>query len=535
MVVFALMIALVGCYGGNPEATSSKEPQVLRITAGNEIPTMDSTGTLDVLSQRVINNTFEGLYRFGKDSKPIPGIAKSYEKSKDGQTYTFHLRKNAKWSNGTPVTAQDFIYAWKKSLHPDTLSAYAYLFNDIKNAAAIQDKESRLYGKVDELGVRALDDSTLEVKLEKPVPYFLSLMAFPSFFPQNEAFVERQGDKYGLETKHLIFNGPFVLSTWNHEEGWELKKNPTYWDADTVKLEKVEVKVVKDTSTAVNLYEAGHIDKVNLSADFVDQYQDSPEYSTMKKPEMYFIRMNQKNRFLNNKHIRKAIDMGWDKKEMANRILNNGSLPAFYLVPQNFVTGPKGKDFRAKYGNFNTGTVQEAKNHWKKGLKELGVKQVKLELLSYDGELSKTITSYIRNQLEKNLPGLSLTINRQPNKQKIALETKMDYELSYSGWNPDFQDPITFVDLFVSNGPYNWSDYKNPKVDQLVNEAKNEKNPAKRWSRLQKAEQILVENDTVISPMFQTGQAQLMKPYVKGFVSHPLAVEASYKWTVIEK
>ncbi|MDR6224906.1 peptide ABC transporter substrate-binding protein [Desmospora profundinema] len=532
ILLFVFIFAFVGCYGESSQSGAEMQ-QVLRITAGNEIPTMDSTGTLDVLSQSVINNVFEGLYRFGKDSKPIPGIARSHEVSQDGKTYTFHLRK-AKWSNGTPVTAHDFIYAWKKSLHPDSLSIYAYLFDDIKNAAAIQDKSSSLYGNVDKLGVKAIDDYTLEVKLEKPVPYFLSLVSFPSFFPQNEEFVDSQGDQYGLETEHLIFNGPFILDNWKHEEGWELKKNPDYWDADTVKLDKVKVKVVKDTSTAVNLYESNDIDIVNLSAEFVDSYQDSPEYSTMVKPEVYFIRMNQKNEFLKNRHIRKAIDLGWDKKELTEQILNNGSLPAYYLVPKDFVTGPDGRDFRSEYSDFNTGGVKEAKKHWEKGLKELGVNQVELELLSYDDELSKTVTSYIRNQLETNLPGLSLRINRQPNKQKIVLESKMDYELSYSGWNPDFQDPITFVDLFVSDGPYNWSDYKNPEADRLVYAAKSESDAKERWSLLQEAERIFIEEDAVISPMFQTGQARLMKPYVKGYVSHPLAVSASYKWTYME-
>ncbi|KIL74002.1 Oligopeptide ABC transporter [Bacillus badius] len=245
--------------------------------------------------------------------------------------------------------------------------------------------------------------------------------------------------------------------------------------------------------------------------------------------------MNQKNKNLSNVNIRKAIDMGWDKKGAAEKLLNNGSIPAHYLVPKDFTFDEGKKDFRAKYEGFNTEGVEKAQDHWQKGLKELGVKNLELELLSYDSEDRKKISEYVKNQLEKNLPGLTVNINQQPNKQKLALESSLQYDLSYSGWTPDFQDPITFIDLYVSDGPYNWSNFSNKKFDQLVMKAKADPSDLKeRWRNLQEAEKILIEEEAAISPMYQSGSAQLRKQYVKGYIAHPFGVGASYKWVEIK-
>lgn len=534
---------LSGCYGGESKKTVSenkpnktegkKTEQVLNLAEGGEIPTLDTLGLFDALSSRTMNNIFEGLYRLDEKSKPIPGMAEKYDVSKDGKVYTFHIRTNEKWSNGTPVTAKDFEFAWKRALHPDTLSPNSYLFNDIKNAAEIQDKESSLYGKVNELGIKAVDDHTFQVELKQPIPYFISLITYPLFFPQNKDFVESQGDKYALEVKNLIYNGPFVLDSWEHEAGWVYKKNPDYWDADTVKLEQINVKVVKEIATKVNLYEAGQIDLTEISSEYVNQFKNSPDYSTLLKPEIFFIRMNQKNKYLANVNIRKAIDMGWDKKAAAESLLNNGSIPAYYLVPKDFSFDADGKDFRSKYSGFNQDGIEKAKEYWEKGLKELGIKGMELEFLSYDSEDRKKVSEYIKNQLEKNLPGMKIKINQQPNKQKLELESNQRYDLTYSGWSPDFQDPITFIDLYLSNGPNNWSSYKNKEFDRLVMAAKNNPSNLKvRWENLQEAERILIEEDAAISPMYQSGLVQLTKPYVKGYFFHPFSI--SYKWTSIE-
>lgn len=548
-----IVLALAGCYGksnetskpsstpetkgseNNQSSASSTEDQTLNLYAANEIPTLRTNGVIDGLSGTIMSNIFEGLYRVDKDQKLVPGIAKEHEVSDDGKTYTFHLREDAKWSNNKPVTAHDFIFGWHRALHPDTLSPHSYEMDSIVNAVEIQDKNHELYGKVEALGVKALDDFTLEVQLKHAIPYFLDTLTNNIlFYPQNGEFLNSQGDNYALEPENLIYNGPFILDSWKHEEGWVLKKNPTYWDAGNVKMETINFKVVKDVSTGVNLYDSGSVDMTNLSSEFVDLYQGSPDFQSSLKREVYFIRFNHQNKYLSNVNIRKAIDMGWNKKEAAELILKNGSIPAYYLIPEKMVTVTDGSDFRSKYGNFNDEGIEKAQELWQKGLEELGTDKVELEFLSYDDDQRKSVAEYIKNQLEKNLPGLTVNINQQPNKQKLALEGKLEYDMTHSGWRSGIADPTDFMSIHLSDGPYNWQGYVSDDYDRLVKKAQVDfTNLEERYNNLQDAERILIEKDVVISPMYQASNAYLLKPYVKGFVTHPDST-FSYKWTYIE-
>ncbi|MFG3435488.1 peptide ABC transporter substrate-binding protein [Lysinibacillus fusiformis] len=551
-VLLALMlVVLVGCYGkdnttsGNTtnnnetdhassDGDDTNASQELHLVATGDLTTMSSLGSVDALAVTAMNSVFEGLYRIGPENTPIPGMAESHEVSEDGTVYTFKIRKDAVWSNGTPVTAHDFEYAWKRAINPETQAIYSYLMLDIKNAANVQTEEDPLYGKVEEIGIKAINDETLEVQLNAPIPYFISLTTYAPFFPLNKEFTESQGDQYALEAENMIYNGPFMMESWQHGQGWTFVKNESYWDKDTVKLTKITQKIVKDTATAVNLYEAGEIDTAELSSEYVAQYKDSPEYSTFLKPNTYFIRMNHENKYLSNLNIRKAIDMAWDKQGFADVILQDGSIPAYYLVPQGLSTDDKGNDFRDGNGDMNKTNIELAKEAWATGLKELGVDQVKLEFLTYDRAESKKAAEFIKNQLETNLEGLELTINMQPNKQKLALEGAVDFDLDYGGWGPDYQDPMTYIELFGSTAYYNQSNYKNEKVDALIKQAKTTSNVTERWELMQQAEKLMME-DVAFAPTFQKGLSRLTKPYVKNLYEHPFSADISYKWVEIVK
>ncbi|WP_050615514.1 peptide ABC transporter substrate-binding protein [Bacillus testis] len=540
VVLMALMVTMAACssYSSNgngkngKETGGSKKEQVLNLTA-NDIATLNSLGSYEAGSTVVMSNIFEGLYRLDEESKPVEGIAESHDVSDDQKKYTFHLRKNAKWSNGTPVTAHDFEYAWKKAVGAETLSPFSFLMAQIKNASAIQTPSDPLYNKPDKLGVKATDDYTLEVELDNPTPYFLSLVTIPVYYPQNKEFVEAQGDQYALGTDKIIYNGPFILNNWKQGTSWTYKKNPDYWDAKNVKLETINATVLKETSTAVNMYEAGQLDAVGVTAEFVDQYKSSDEFSTHLDSTIYFIRMNQQNKNLANVNIRKALYIGWDKQGL-EKILNDGSVPAGYVVPKEFVFDEEGNDFRSKYESFNKTDIDQAVEYWNKGLEELGVDKMTLEFLSYDAESTKTVAQYVKNQWEKNLPGLTININQQPNKQKLELETKQEYELTYSGWVPIYQDAITLLEIFHSENAYNWMNFSNPKVDALIDSSYSEADTKKRWNNLQEAEKIILEDLAGVSPMFQNGTAILQKPYVKGIARHTYGTGVSYKWAYIE-
>jgi len=311
-------------------------------------------------------------------------------------------------------------------------------------------------------------------------------------------------------------------------------KNDKYWDAENVKLEEINTKVVKETSTAVNLYEKGDIDTVGLTSEFVDQYKDNEEFQTRLDSAMFYIQMNFKNKALANKDIRKAIDQGYDKEQMAQVLLNNGSIPAYYYVPKDFVKGPDGADFREGNEGFGSFDATSAKASFEKGLKAVGEKKVTLELLAYDDDNSKKISEFLKGEWEKNLPGIEVKIKQQPFKNKLDLEAKGQFELSFAGWGPDYQDPMTFLDMWMTGGPYNRGGFSSKAYDDLIKSAQKETDQAKRWQSLKDAEKVLLEDEQAISVMYQRGVALMRKPYVKDIVNHSFGADTSYKWASID-
>ncbi|PFT30637.1 peptide ABC transporter substrate-binding protein [Bacillus thuringiensis] len=550
--VLAMSMALTACSGSGGEKKSTTTSsgggeekkaeikyaakQVLNRTENQEIPTMDVSKSTDTLGSQILGNTMEGLYRLDKDNKPIPAVAESSTKSEDGKKYTFKLRKDAKWSNGDPVTAKDFVYGWQRLLDKNTAAEYAFIAFYIKNAEAINKGEKPLT----DLGAKAVDDYTLEVELEKPVPYFLNLMAFPSYYPLNEKFVKEKGDKFGLEADTTLYNGPFVMASWKHEQGWQLKKNDQYWDKKTVKLEEINYSVVKEVATKVNLYDTGSIDFTLLSGEFVDKYKSNKEeYGEYSEASTFFLRLNQKRNGqdtpLKSKKLREAIALSIDKKGLANVILNNGSKATDQLVPKGLATGPDGKDYQDTFKNGLKYDPKKGAAAWEAAKKELGKDQVTIELLSYDDGTAKKIADYFKDQIEKNLKGVTVNTKIQPFKQKLKLESAQDYEVSFAGWSPDYSDPMTFIDMFESKSPYNQMSYSNPKYDEMVAKAGNEllSDPKKRWETLGKAEKLFLEEDAGLIPLYQTGRAYVMKPNVKGIVKHNISPEYSFKWAYV--
>ncbi|PEZ09375.1 peptide ABC transporter substrate-binding protein [Bacillus sp. AFS018417] len=509
---------------------TSSAKQVINLVETAELPTMDTTLTTDGTSSNVMNNTMEGLYRLGKDNKLVPGVAESYEKSPDGKKYTFKLRKDSKWSNGDPVTAKDFVYSWQRAVNPETAAKSAYIMFDVKNAEKINMKQL----PPEQLGVKAVDDYTLEVELDNPVPYFVDLTVYPLFYPLNEKYVKEQGAKHGLEANTTLYNGPFVLSEWKHEQSFQLKKNPSYWDNKTVKLEEINYNIVKDTATAVNLYETNAVDRVYLSAEFVDKYKKGSDFKTTSDPTVFFLRLNEKNPILANKNIRKAISLGFERDAMINTLLNNGSKTAGGLVPADFVKNSDGKDFRKENGNLAKVDLKEAKKYWEAGKKELGKDTIELELLNSDLELNKKMSEYLKGELEKNLPGLKVNIKTQPFAQVLKLESSGDYDISFSGWGPDYPDAMTFLDMFVTNGAQNKMGYSNPKYDEIITKAKKDGSDLQaRWNNLLSAEKMLFD-DAVIAPIYQRGRAYLQRETIQDIYINKYGPELSFKWASVK-
>lgn len=340
---------------------------------------MDPALATDESSFAFLRSIMGGLYRLNLDGKLVPELATDHKVSADGLTWTFKIRENAKWENGDPITANDFVYAWRRAIDPATGSEYGpYLMNNvIKNATAISNGEM----SPDQLGVRAEDDFTLVVELENPTPYFENLTSFGTLFPLNQKFVEAQGDKFATSSDTLLASGPYKLTNWTStSDSWELVKNDNYWDADTVQMDKIHFDVLKDPQTAANLYEEGSVDRVNLTSDLVDQYSGNDDFVTIPNTFVYFIKFNQKaNDALANKNIRAAISRAFDKEAIVHEILNDGSIAANGLVPTGFVSMPESReDFRKVSGDLVTFDKTKAQEYWKKVYRKL--EKIKLNL-----------------------------------------------------------------------------------------------------------------------------------------------------------
>lgn len=520
------------------EETSGEDGEkVLNFTNPENIPTMDSSLATDESSFVYLAATTEGLYRLDAETQTSPGIAEDHEESDDGLTWTFNLRDDAKWQNGDPVTAHDFVYAWQRAVDPDTGSEYGpYMMNGvIKNAEAISKGDK----PVEDLGATAEDDYTLVVELENPTPYFETLTTFGTFFPLNEDFVEEQGDDYAISAENLLANGPYKMANWEStSDSWELEKNEDYWDADEVKMDKLTFEVVKDPQTAVDLYESGVVDRVDLTSDLVDEFSTNDDYVATPDTFVHYIKLNQtNNEALANENVRKAISRAFDKEAMVNEVLNNGSFVANGIIPADFTPMPDTEeDFREVSGDHVLYDVDEAQEYWEKGLEELGTDSVEIELLTDDDETTKTMVEYLANQFSSNLPGLTIDLKKVPKEQRLDLDDSADFEMQVTRWGPDFLDPFTFMNLFTTDSGNNHMDYSNPEYDKLVKDTASDlatDNPA-RYENFLEAEKVLFE-DGAIAPLYQASRAQLISPRVEDVHVNPFGATYEYKWADVNE
>jgi oligopeptide transport system substrate-binding protein len=542
---------LAACSGGNNEdeatpdndsdATGSElaENQEITVLESAEIPSMDSVLAEDTVGFTMINNVNEGLYRLDQEQNPIPALSDGEPTvSEDGTVYTFKLRE-AKWSNGDAVTANDFVYAWQRALLPDSASFYGpYIMTGvIKNADKVK------AGEVDpsELGVKALSDTELEVTLEKPVPYFTALMAFPTFYPQNQKFVEEKGADFAKNAENLIFNGPFKMTSWDGVAAteWTLEKNEEYWDAENVTLTKINYNTSKDPQAAANAFEAGQADvtpKLSTPA-VISQYEGDSRLVTWLEPTEFWLKFNQENEALANKNIRFALSLAFDKDALVNDILQNGSLAANYAVPAEFVKHPEtGEDFREANGDLNAFDAEKAKEYWEKGLAELGVESLELNFLGGDTETSKTVDAFLKDQLQNNLPGLTINLESVPFSVRLDREDTQNYDILHAGWGPDYPDPMTYSDLWLTGGGHNKMSYSNAKYDELVKSAQTElaDKPAERFEALQEAEKVLFE-DAALAGTYQRASNILVNEKLEGFTYHIFGPEYSWKFAKLNK
>lgn len=540
-------LVLAGCYGGSANTKSSNSVSgnstdgggVFNLVVPQEMPTADLSLATDTISFTALNNVYEGIYRLDKDSKPQPaGASELAEVSEDGLTYKIKLREDAKWSNGDPVVAADYVYGWQRTVDAATASEYAYLFAPVANAEEIT------AGKKDksELGIKAVGDHELEITLTKQTPYFQYLLAFPSFFPQKQSVVEENGDAYASASDKAVYNGPFTLTDFDGpgtDTEWSYKKNDNYWDKDAVKLSEIKVSVVKESSTALNLFKDGQADDVILSGELAQQNANDPAYTSVKEARTSYIELNQREADspFKNVNLRKAISYSINRDALVKQVLGDGSVVSTGLIPADMSKNPEtNEDFAKEAGKLVSYDKDKAKEYWEKAKKELGIDSLEFNLMASDDDASKKVIEYIQNSIQENLDGVKVKPTPVPFSVRLDRSSSGDFDTVLGGWAADYADPSSFTDLFVAGNSYNRGQWSNADYDKVVDDSGNKDagDEQARWADLQEATKIMADDMGVI-PVYQKAEGHLVNEKVKGIVHHAAGASWDYKWTYVEE
>lgn len=529
---FLAAATLLTACSSNKSSSSSKSQSISWMNTA-EINTLDASKATDQASYEQINNIEEGLYLLGKNAKVQNALATKTTTSKDGKTWTFTLRKNAKWSNGDPVTAQDFVYSWRRTVDPKTASEYSYLFSGITNADQIVAGKK----KPATLGIKADGKYKLTVTLEKRIPYFKLLMAFPLFFPQNQKFIEKAGSKYGTSSKYMIYNGPFVQEGWTGSNlSWKLVKNKNYWDKKSVKLDNVKFSVQKTPATDYNLYQSGKLDAAFLDASATRSLKGKTGYTQRKMSSTQYLSYNLKKRKeFQNVYLRQAISLAINRKELV-KTLGGAATVADTFDPDGMTT-VGGKDYTDTVRNadtkkYDTYNVALAKQLYKKALKQLGKKSISFTLLGDDDDTAKKAAEFVQSQLETNLK-MDVSVQSIPKKTRLNRMMSGNFDVVSTGWNADFSDPISFLDLQVTGNSYNYGKWSNKTYDKYVAASKTTSSTSERFSDMAKAEQVLLEQQGV-TPLYHPIEAWMVKPNIKGVIYNGAGANYSFKYAYVK-
>lgn len=545
-----MMLGVVGCgsssdTAGSGSATTGTEStgsdtaaagtSDMNVMLETPVESLDPQQATDGTSFEVIADYTDGLMQMDADGQAVPAIAESYDLSDDGLTYTFHLRSDAKWSNGTPVTAADFVFAWQRAVDPAVASEYAYMLSDIgqiKNAAEI------IAGDMDksELGVTAVDDTTLQVELNVPVSYFLSLMYFPTFYPVNEEFFNSCGDTFATSPETTLSNGAFILDSYEPAAtAFHLTKNADYYDAGRIQLSGLSYQVIQDSQQALMSYQTGALDTTLVNGEQVDQVKDDPEFKTVGAGYLWYVSPNMDAvPELANLNVRVALTMAIDRDAITGDVLKDGSAPTYTAVPPEFAAGPDGSDFSAdqtKFADVCTYDATAAADYWTKGLEELGITGLSLDMVVDADDAPQKVAQVLKEQWETTLPGITVNLVVEPKKQRVQDMQDGNYQLGLTRWGPDYADPMTYLGMWVSGNSNNYGLWSNADYDAIIDECTTGDlctDAEGRWERLYDAEQIVMD-EAVIFPLYTQCNAEMLSSKVTGVEYHPVALNRVYK------
>lgn len=523
--IFAVAMSLTfvgslfaGC-GGSKNSTGSDGKTTIKVNIAADPRTIDPGLNNSIEGGQVITNAFEGLTNLDKDEKVVPGVAEKWDVSKDGLTYTFHLRKNAKWSDGKGVTAKDFEYAWKRALDPKTASQYAYQLFYLKNGEAYNQGKTT----ADQVSVTAKDDYTLVATLQNPTPYFLSLTSFPTYDPVRKDVVEKNPTSWATKADTYISNGPYKMVEYKAKNSLNFEKNPNYWDKDNIKIDRIEFKTLENESSYYAAFKTGDLDLIdkppatetpNLLKNGTAKaypYLGTYYYDINVSPQAKAINPDAA-KALSDIKVRKALNLAIDRTSITEKVTKSGEIPAGSFVPKG-TSDSNGKEFTDKEYLPKTADVAQAK----KLLAEAGYPGGKgfpqLEILYNTMQGHQNIAQAIQDMWKKNL-GINVTLKNVERKVHLTQLQNHQFLLGRDGWIADYNDAMTFLDIFTTGNGNNMTGYSNPKYDQLINQAKSEPDKAKRAALMHQAEDQLMI-DLPIIPIYYYTEVVCMNPKLK--------------------
>ena len=531
-----VLLALTTAAGMLAGCGSKTDTDTFRFANDTDIVGMDSTVVDDAMSFNAITAITDGLTTVDVKGNTIPGIAKSWDVSNNGLTYTFHLR-DAKWANGDDVTAQDFVYSWHRIIK--NAGNYAYMLGSegasIKNADSLINLGTAATDEqLNTLGIKATDDKTVVVDLEKNVPYFVGLMSFPCYFPQNQKFVEKCGKNYATKPEYILGNGAYKMTKWIKGNKATFTKNDKYYDAKSVKTKNLEMYLVQDPKTAAQNFDNGKVDYATINSTLVDKYKGKDTFKAIREGYLAYLICNFKADTTANKNLRHALSYAINRKDLCDNILKDGSQPATGFVPAQLCKSPSGKDFREESGKYVDYDVKKAQEYLDAAKKELGTDTITVDLLyGTDESPMDTFAEYLQGSFTK-LKGLKVNMVATVKKDRIYnREASGNFQIACTRWAPDYADPTTFLNVLTSTNSNNYGKWENAQYNSLLKQAQNETDVNKRWNELLEAEKVMMDDMPNI-PVVQTGTAALQAKNVKGLVHNTVSTPYVFKYVTLK-
>ena len=525
-ILLMLVMIVTGCSSPADKAEGKNienpKKKILRANNGSEPGSLDPALAQGTHESWILENIFEGLMTFNENGELVEGMAESYKVSEDGTTYIFTLRDEITWTNGDPVTAEDFEYSWKRALAPETAGNYASILYYIKGAETYNTGK----GPANDVLITALDKKTLEVTLETPITYFLELTAFYTYFPINKNVAETNPD-WAKNPDTYVSNGPFKLVEWKHNDKIMLEKNKYYHNAKKIKLDGIDLDILEDQNTAWQKYQGGEYDLlIDVPASVINQFKQAgnPELEIGLQIGTYYYNVNPYVQPFNNAKVRKGLSMAINRETIVEQVTQGGQIPAVGIIPPG-MADENGNDFRKSVGDLVEYDTEKAKKLFDEGLAEEGMTIEKFNnsdfvILYNTAESQKKIAQAIQ-EMWRELFGIKIGLENVDFQIKINREQSGDYQVSRSGWMVDFMDPVAFLDLWCSDGAFNDAKYNNPKYDELIKKAKSTNDQSVRMAAMKEAEVILMEDMPVIPIYFYT-QPYTIKSNVTGIFKVPI-------------